>query len=212
MSGIRILDVIAKPYADWSKTICYSLIVDRMPKLVYERTGNSLVSHDDGVYDFLAIESGTKDAFGGREFDIALTDGTVYRATGDVWSVAPPKHIEPTVSVGIGTLHKLQQCYVFSGASVAVTKLQSWLDANTPSNDYYKYDARSTVEWLQQHRDGGARKVCANRARKLRRRGVEVWRSNAGDRMWSPWFERRRAELTARRATDPGTVRIGDIA
>jgi hypothetical protein len=210
--SIRILDVIAKPYAEWSKTICYYLVVDRMPARVYERTGNTLVSHDDGIYDFLAIERGTKDAFGGREFDIALADGTVYHATGDVWSVAPPKDIEPTVSVGISTLEKLQQCYVFSGASVSIAKLQAWLDANTASNDYYKYDARSTVGWLEQHRDGGARKVCANRARKLRRRGVLVWRNADGQRLWSPWFERKRRELVERRANDPSSVRIGGVA
>ena len=209
--SIRILDVIAKP-SPHSRHVHYYVVVDRMPKRIYERTGNSLVSHDDGVYDFLAIEPGTKEAFGGSKFDIALADGSVYHATGDVWSVASPKGKEPTVSAGISTLEKLQQCYVFSGASVSIAKLQAWLDANTASNDYYKYDARSTVEWLEQHRDGGARKVCANRARKLRRRGVIVWRNAAGDRLWSPWFERRRRELVERHANDPGSVRIGGVA
>lgn len=213
MNVIRILDVIAKPYAEWSTTICYYLIVDRMPARIYSRgPGERLTSSDSGFYDFLQIENGSQGAFGGCEFDLTLDDGTTYRAHGQVWSVAPDKDREPVVQVGIATLDMLRKHYVFTGSHVSREKLLAWLDANTPSTDYYKYDERSTIEWLEQRRNGGARKICANRARKLRHRGVQVWRNEAGDRLWSPWFERKRREIAERRANDPGSVHFEGAA
>ena len=208
VDGIQILDVIAKPYADWSPVICYSLIVDRMPEWIYHRTGNSLVAKDDGFYDFLEIKPGSTAAFAGRAFDITLDDGSTLQCRGQVWSCASPADVEPTIDVGVATLDKLRKCYVFASASVSKSKLAKWLSANTPSNNYDKYDERSTVAWLDQHRGFDSRRVCANRARKLRRRGVIVWRDAAGNRLWSPWYERRRAEIMERRANDPGSVHL----
>lgn len=206
---IHILDVIAKPYASWSDKICYYVIVDRMPQKVYAREGDRLTMNDDGIYDFLQIDPGSTGAFGGREFDIHLSDGSVYHANGDVWSVAPPKGIKETIDVGVSTIERLSDCYVFNGYHISRAKLDAWLQSNTPSNNYYKYDERETNDWLLQHRHSGARSVCANRARKLRRRGVIVWRDESGRRLWSPWYERRRQELEARIKNDHGSVRAG---
>jgi len=204
---IRIIDVIAKPYMTGSNHIVYCAVLDRMPAQVYVRDGQSFVSHDSGFYDFLEGKSGKGQAFGGRVFSIDLADGSTFLCEGQVWSCAPPAGTEPTVSIGVATRESLAKCYVFSSASVARSMLNAWLASNTPSNNYYKYDERESVAWLDQHRAHGTRKVCANRARKLRRRGVSVWRDADGCRVWNPWYERRKSVLTNRLASDPGSVR-----
>lgn len=205
MSAIRILDVIARqqPYGG---STSYYLVIDRSPVRVYERTGNMLVSHDSGFYDFLGIKPGSKGAFGGREFDIKLTDGSTYHCDGQVWACGRPEGVEPTVEVGVSTLEHLRNCYVFCGASVSRALLEQWLAANTPSNRYYKYDRGQSVEALERRWDSGNRPVCAKRARKLRRRGVKVWTDADGRRTWSPSYERRRRELAAELANDPGSM------
>jgi len=204
---IRIIDVIAKPYMTGSNHIVYYAVLDRMPELVYERNGKSLVSHDSGFYDFLEGQPGKGQAFAGRAFSIKLSDGSTFLCEGQVWSCAPSEGTEPTVNIGVATLDSLAKCYVFSSASVARSVLNAWLASNTPSNNYYKYDARESIAWLNQHRDYGSRAVCPNRARKLRRRGVTVWRDNNGSRVWSPSYERRKDALLNRIASDPGSVR-----
>lgn len=205
---IRIIDVIAKPYMTGSNHIVYYAVLDRMPELVYERNGQSFVSHDSGFYDFLKGRSGKGQAFGGRVFSINLSDGSTFLCEGDVWSCAPPEGTEPTVSIGVATRESLARCYVFSSASVARSTLSAWLASNTPSNNYYKYDERESLAWLHQHRGYGVRKVCANRARKLRRRGVTVWKNDEGRQVWSPWYERRKSDLASRLASDPGSIRV----
>jgi hypothetical protein len=168
--SIRILDVIerASPY---SSQKFYYIVVDRKPSRVYARDGNRLTSSDDGFHDFLQIDPGTKLAFGGREFDIELSDGSVYHATGDVWSVGAPMGFEQTVGVGINTLEGLDECYVFTSASISAEKLSAWLAENTPSTNYYKHDRKSSVDYLAGIYRQGARNVSAARARTLRKRG-----------------------------------------
>lgn len=203
---IRIIDVIAKPYMVGSNHIVYYAVLDRLPVKVYARDGRSFVSHDSGFYDFLEGQPGKGQAFGGHVFSIKLTDGSDFLCEGDVWSCAPSAGTEPTVSIGVATRESLAKCYVFSSASVACSVLNAWLASNIPSNNYYKYDERETFAWLQRHRESGSRAVCANRARKLRRRGVTVWRSADGSRVWNPWYERRKGDLANRLASDPGSV------
>jgi hypothetical protein len=204
---IRIIDIIAKPYMIGSDHIVYYAVLDRMPEMVYERNGKSFVSQDSGFYDFLEGKPGNGQAFAGRVFSIKLTDGSTFLCEGQVWSCAPPTGTEPTVGIGVATRESLAECYVFSSASVARSALNAWLANNTPSNNYYKYDERESVAWLDQHRASGARQVCANRARKLRRRGVTVWRDDEGARVWNPWYERRKSDLANRLDADPGSIR-----
>lgn len=204
MSEIKILDVIVtySPYGGDKPH--YSVIVDRLPDHVYAKEGNRLTAHDSGFYDFLGISPGSKDAFGGREFDICLSDGSTYKCKGQVWACGSSA-AEPVIQIGIGTIAGLRNCYVFSGSYVSKKKLDAWLGANTQSKNYYKYDPTETVEWLDSlyTRHQWDKSVCAKRARKLRQRGVTVRiDKTTGKRGWSPMYERRKAEILARQAVD----------
>lgn len=205
LEPIRIIDVIALPYSSWNTTLGYSLILSRMPVWRYQREGDRLTAEDDGFYDFLQGTEGKGDAFAGREFDITLIDGSIMHCAGRVWSVGPPDGLVRTVGVGHATIESLRQCHVYYSASIAIDKLQKWFLENVPSNNRFKYDNRDSVEWAMRLR-GEGRLICANRARKLRRRGTTIWRDENGGRRWSPWYERRLVEIAERRLNDPGTV------
>lgn len=200
---IRILDVIIHQSA-YSKQAF--VVVDRKPEFVYEQHGNKLIAHDSGFYDSLQIEPGSRDAFAGREFTIRLADGTDYQCHGQVWDQWHPELVsEPVVQVGVATLEQLQSCYVFGGGRISTAKLNAWLASRTPSRNYYKYDPRETVEHLDSVYEEHSRLdriVCAKRARKLRRRGVTIRRKADGGRGWSPSYERRKAQILARKTLD----------
>lgn len=167
----NIIDIIIhQPQAPYSAQTF--VVLDAMPQLVYERTGNALTSHDDGLYDFLGIEPGSRGAFAGREFDLALTDGTTYQCRGQVWSVGAPKGLEPVRQVGIGTIETLNRCYVFSGAYISVAKVNAWLATNAPSTDYDKYNEQR--RWWKHVLP--TLRIVRNRKRAalLRRRGVDI--------------------------------------
>lgn len=191
----KIIDVIAQTYYPGGQPH-YCLVLDVMPKKVYARHGQYFIAHDDGFYDFLAGRAGKGEAFAGREFHIQIDDGTTFHCQGQVWSSGHGGHVsEPTVSVGIATLEELAKCYVFFSGNVAVSKLQAWLDSNTPSGNYHKYDPRYTIEWLDSVFKSGTRPIGLKRARQLRRRGVRIFKDDAGRRSWSPFYERRKAEI-----------------
>lgn len=196
LQPIRIVDVI-RTTAYEGRHVQWSVLVDRMPVRVYRRDGNSLVSNDSGFYDFLGIAHGTSGAFAGRKFTVRLEDGSDFECNGQVWSCGAPVGTEPTVSVGIATKEKLDECYVFMGASMSKTMLKDWLAKNQPSSNYRKYDKRETVEyWLDlvsQPKNTYFRKpVSAARARTLRKRGATILRID-GKPSWSPLLEKKKA-------------------
>jgi len=203
LAPIQILDVIRTTAYNGS-LVQWFILVDRMPACVYTRNGNSLTSNDSGFYDFLGIELGTTEAFAGRKFTIRLDDGTDYACHGQVWSCGAPAGTEPTRQVGIATKEVLDQCYVFSGASVSVALLNDWLSKNTPSSDYRKYDKKESLEhWLSLATGSNGhyyrKTVSAARARTLRKRGATIFRVD-GVTSWSPWIERKKAEKARRAA------------
>lgn len=201
MDEINIIDVIAKPYMVGSKTICYYVVVDRAPVRVYQRDGNNLTAHDNGFYDFMQIEPGSRDAFAGRKFSIKIEDGSQFECDGQVWDCGPHNGID-AVQVGVATIKALEDCYCFFGGYVAREKLNAWLAANKPSGDYYKYDPRSTLAWQDKfyhdHPDFDTA-VSPKRARKLRQRGVTIRRHPVTSAPgWSRSYERKKAEIRAR--------------
>ncbi|MBY8934251.1 hypothetical protein [Pseudomonas fluorescens] len=212
---IQIIDVIART-VPYSKHTHYYVVVDRLPKFVYHRGEEEvwhshrkqrrLMAHDGGFYSFMVERPGTRDAFAGRKFTIALDDGGTLECDGHVWDEFDPSRPEPVVQVGVGTLESLEKCYVFFGGQISAAKLQAWLDANQPSSRYHKYDPQHTIEWLDQRAADntggwGERRICAARARKLKKRGVTIrWRGVS--RTWYPWYERRKVQLLAELAAD----------
>jgi hypothetical protein len=182
------------------------LVLDTLPKWAYQRDGNSLIAHDDGFYDFLKIEPGSKDAFAGRKFTIELVDGTPFECHGQVWACGG-KADEPLIQLGVGTIESLSQCYVFSSAMVVKSKVDAWLAANTPSNRYYKYDPKCSIEYQESiAKKYASRFVSSKRARKLRQSGRTIFRRDKGI-AWCPHFERRKSDILSEIANDPGSIK-----
>jgi hypothetical protein len=210
---IQIVDVILTPDY-FGRLTRYSVVVDRMPKYVYargekktfgyNRSEQPLTAHDSGFYDFMEDRPGTTDAFAGRKFTIAIDDGSTLECNGQVWASFNPNPAEPVVQVGVATLDKLRECYCFFGGHISKAKLQAWLDVNTPSRNYRKYDPKNTVAWLDERvaeNHYGDRPVSAARARKLKKRGVTI-RKRGAVRTWCQWYERQKAKIEADLAAD----------
>ena len=121
------------------------LILDKMPEHKFERRGNLIFSNVDGFTESYVQVLGTRGAFAGRHFDISMKDGSTIEATGDIWSAgqseAAEKHL---TSVGIATLEKLANCYVFTSSYVDTARLEQWIDDHPDkvSHDYWKYDIK----------------------------------------------------------------------
>ena len=122
------------------------LVVDRMPDLIYERTGQRLVGHDSGCFKFYGYEAPYRSskAFAGAKFDIPMIDGSVIRASGQWWDPGTPVDFSGLVySNGMNTIDALSNCYVFiGGIHIDCEIVDAWLAANEPSNNYHKYDTR----------------------------------------------------------------------
>jgi hypothetical protein len=204
---IQIVDVIHN-YSQYSKVPHIFLVISRAPNFVYEKVGKNLIAHDSGFYDYMFIEQpwGRFEAFAGRKFDIQLTDGTTMHCSGQVWSgrkVEPP---ESMIQIGCACLNDLERCYVFSSVEISKAKYDAWMASNKPSFDYYKYDPKSTLEYLAdiyQKYPGSDRQVSTKRARKLRQRGITIRKNAATGKLgWSPSYERRKAEIEINNSPD----------
>jgi hypothetical protein len=152
-AGPKIIDVIAKK-SGITDQVHYYVIVDRPISFTYTRSpvvdrqlfakpGQSFFLGRCGdFYDFMAGTGLKGPAFGGREFDIPLDDGTTFHCAGDVWACGRRESDPKVISVGAKTLEQLKECYVFFTAHVTVDALAAWLAENEPSSDYHKYDTR----------------------------------------------------------------------
>jgi hypothetical protein len=123
------------------------LVVDRMPKLVYERKGrNWLQGHDSGCFGFYGYEKPGPNwqAFGGRKFSIPMIDGSVIEASGQWWDPGTPVDFSGLVySDGMNTIDALSKCYVFiGGIHIDCEIVDTWLADNEASNNYHRYDIR----------------------------------------------------------------------
>lgn len=187
MSQPQIIDVIAKklPYSDQT---FYYVVVDLPVRYVYTRSAVTeqalfarpgqtfFLGRCGDFYNYLAGTDRKGDAFAGSKFDIALDDGTAFHCQGDVWACGRRQDDPPAASVGVATLEELAKCYVFSGGHVTVTALEAWLATNTPSSDYYKYDARP--KYVPQGRPRRHRKL-AYRLRRAARRAKSMDQNDA---------------------------------
>lgn len=122
-----------------------SIVLDEMPKFLYERRGNCLVASDDGFYGCYFYDRPSKnwEAFAGRKFDISMKGGTIEHAHGQWWDGKHQENApEPIVNAGISTPDKLASCYVFMSSHISQKKVEAWLQQNKPASDYYKYKKR----------------------------------------------------------------------
>ena len=117
------------------------IVLDELPNFVYERRGKFLEAEDSGFFNFYKFDLfGNNKAFGGRRFDIPLKDGSVEKAHGQWWDSVPNDYYGLLYNVGISTLDKLANCYVFHSGKIDKKILDEWLRENAPSKDYHKYN------------------------------------------------------------------------
>lgn len=139
----NIIDVILHKNAYGTQTM---FVLDKMPEFKYKefktKRGTRALLSKDGIFSSLYYyDRPTKNfqAFAGRKFDIPMEDGSIIEASGQWWDGSP----ENTTSVGISTIEKLEECYVFFSSNVEEDKFkqitENW---NKPSNNYHKYDKR----------------------------------------------------------------------
>lgn len=136
----KIIDVIVlKHYGNAH----YYLVLDEMPRFLFDKRDYCLSAEDDGFHERYGYEAPGPNwkAFGGAKFEIPLKDGGVEHAIGQWWW-CHPKETENTgeiISVGIATVEMLHKCYVFQSGNIEKKKLDAWLAENEPSDNYRKY-------------------------------------------------------------------------
>jgi hypothetical protein len=127
------------------------LLVNRLPKFVYQRDGNLFYAVDDGFVGIFERNPGTKDAFGGREFDLQLNDGTVYHSTGDLWD---PFSWKPFInklgfgicSVGVSTREEYRKCPVYCSYHIDIRIIHNLLDITVGRHGDSQEENKEAVE------------------------------------------------------------------
>lgn len=149
MPKIKVVDVIHHRNQNYTQQM---LVLDRMPEFVYEREGNFLIAEDSGFFGFYGYERSGPNwkAFGGDKFDIPLKNGSIIKADGQWWDSVPSDYSELVISIGIKTIERLEECYVFSYGYVDPLIVDNWLSTNDPSNNYNKYDKRN-IDYGKHH-------------------------------------------------------------
>lgn len=131
------------------------IVVDAMPEILYEKKGGFLIGECDGFFAFYKYERPSKNyqAFGGREFDIKMKDGSTIKANGQWWDSCPKEYSELNLlyAGGVGEPEELKKCNVFSSYAVDRELVDDWLENNDPSNNYYKYDESNKAAFMAHH-------------------------------------------------------------
>jgi hypothetical protein len=119
------------------------LMVDDIPKITYEKVGLSYVGSDDKGYfnDYLKYEYayGNMRAFAGREINLDMKDGTVTTIKDHWWDAGFYDKKHEYIGVGLGTLEKLQDCFVFCSYYIRKDKLEAMLEEYLKDNSFYDY-------------------------------------------------------------------------
>lgn len=130
--------------------VFYSL--DEKPEMLYEKHGNLLIGIDSSgiFYDVLIYEGcgPTWKAFGGREFDLPMTDGSTTHCYGQYWSGGTRKAEEllgiKLSGIAAKDVAELVQYYVYCGYQVDAGKFEALINASKPDvfegeEAYYGY-------------------------------------------------------------------------
>lgn len=118
--------------------VFYSL--DESPEMIYEKHGSLLIGKDEsGVfYDVLIYEGcgPTWKAFGGREFDLPMADGSTTHCYGQYWSGGTSKAEEllgiKLVGIAAESVSDLVHCYVYCGYLVDAEKFETLVKTSNP--------------------------------------------------------------------------------
>ena len=115
-------------------------------QLTYEKHGDLLIGSDEqGVfYDCLYYDrpSPYMKAFGGREFDLPMKDGSVTHCNGQYWDghVAEAENVvgEKITKISARTKEELKRCFVFAAMYISKRKLDEMLEEFEASHPGYE--------------------------------------------------------------------------
>ena len=100
-----------------------AVVFNRMPEYKYTREGDLLYAVDGPFVSCYKYDRPSKAfrAFGGREFDLEMVDGTVTHCNGQWWDGGSNK-LQSILGFDLdhltmGTVERLKNCYVFMGTS-----------------------------------------------------------------------------------------------
>ena len=123
------------------------IMVDKIPKLTYEKVGVSYVGSDNEGYfnDCLKYGYGSNFiAFVGKEIHIELKDGTIEILKNHWWAYWQTyenyNKEHKYIDIGLSTLEKLQDCFVFCSYKIRKDKLDVLIEEylkDTNFCDYY---------------------------------------------------------------------------
>lgn len=119
------------------------IMVDNIPKVTYEKVGLSYVGSDDEGYfsDYLKYERGYGNflAFAGRELSIDMKDGSTETIKNHWWASGFYDQEHDYIGVGLSTLDKLQDCFVFCSYYIRKDKLETLVERYLKDNTFYEY-------------------------------------------------------------------------
>ena len=127
----------------------YAYVFDRRPEFLYTKIDHeTIIGECDGMLRFYKRDSFGKywKAFGGAEFELKLTDGTVEKCFGQWWdgmSKAANELFNPDdiTYFAYSTIEELRKCYVYSGCR-AIRKWVGELDVSYEGTvyDYWEFE------------------------------------------------------------------------
>ena len=135
---MRILKLVKNSYGH-----CY-VMFDEIPQKTFEKIGIDYVgSYEENgkvILSWYLKKERFGDAFGGREINLNIKDGTV-KTIKDYWfdCGSYPEHGE-FINIGAGTLEDLQRCFVFCSMNINKEAFENMVEEYLKRDKIYEYD------------------------------------------------------------------------
>lgn len=127
----------------------FAYVLNRMPHFLYTKLDQkTIIGEDEGMYEFYMYDRYTDryKAFGGRQFQLPLTDGSVEKCYGQWWSGMNDTALklfsrESLCYFVYSTIEDLKKCYVYTRCSANVDWVKK-LDSkyNGKIYDYWEFE------------------------------------------------------------------------
>lgn len=132
----------------------YYCLVDEMPEITYEKIGTdyvgSAVDQNGNVIFSNFLKKGGKGAFAGRELSLKMKDGSIQKIKDFWWDYGRYKKHGEFIDIGIGTLEKLQKCYVYCSCNINKSAFRKMLDdyySREREYEYYEIEAWANMQY-----------------------------------------------------------------
>lgn len=150
-----------------------AMVLNRPLALTYERDGKDFIGSDGPFSSLLYYERGGGRfvAFAGRELALPMKDGTIEKVKDHWWSGS----LKGRVSVVIGDVKSLTNCYVFSGGCSADPGALAELRAayTGPVYEYWEYEDVLKGRNLLPRMEKAARAAVADTIEKAAKRHLQ---------------------------------------